>query len=733
MNLRTIYYLILLGCICCNSTLNAKINQTKIDREAVVKRHCYVINSLYEITTLGNGEFAFNCDATGLQTFAGNTLSHWGWHSNELPNGMTLQDRVRTPFETHGRIRQYLAPWPPEQRDLVRWLYDNPHQMNLGRIALRGENGLPIKAEDVEIISRKYDIWTGQVESSFQYQDIPVQVTTVCHPVKDAVSVKIKSALIKNQKMGIALTFPYPGANPGIKSHFAGDFSKISGHTTVIDRSQTHPGQITVKRTMDDGSEYELYISHSKGLEVRNVSSNFEDIAKAHTLFLYGNEVDEFEFTVWFVPIKATENVSSFDLKEKTDSYIPSFAETVSSSVNHWNTFWNTGGFIDLSNSKDIRWKELERRIILSQFVTAINSAGSKPPSEAGLHLVDTWCGKFHLEMTAWHGAHFAFWGRPYLLDKWTEWYTTIGLQSAKEEAKTEGWKGAKWLKTPDPYGRWESWDHGTNRITQNVHPFYIAELLYSAFPTNETLNKWKDIIFETSSMMLDFLYWDETTGRYILGPPVMSGAEGNSGFESWNSTSELNYWTMSLLITKKWRERLGMSADEKLEHVLKHISSPPIVDGVYIDAESHPQIWNTTPDGRHFLRPAWLEVYGCIGGPLIEKDIMEKTYGRICESMRSGEWKGNLWGCDYPMLAMTAARLGKPEEAVDWLLFNAPLNDYSPGGYNTGWYLPGNGGLLWAVALMAAGWEDAPDSPAPGFPDNGSWVVRWEGLKKPL
>lgn len=36
---------------------------------------------------------------------------------------------------------------------------------------------------------------------------------------------------------------------------------------------------------------------------------------------------------------------------------------------------------------------------------------------------------------------------------------------------------------------------------------------------------------------------WDEQTGRYILGPPVMSGAEGGSGFDSWNSTSELNYW----------------------------------------------------------------------------------------------------------------------------------------------------------------------------------------------
>jgi hypothetical protein len=36
----------------------------------------------------------------------------------------------------------------------------------------------------------------------------------------------------------------------------------------------------------------------------------------------------------------------------------------------------------------------------------------------------------------------------------------------------------------------------------------------------------------------------------------------------------------------------------------------------------------------------------------------------------------------------------------------------------------------LYAVAMMAAGWDGAPKKNAPGFPDNGQWVVRWEGLK---
>jgi hypothetical protein len=79
---------------------------------------------------------------------------------------------------------------------------------------------------------------------------------------------------------------------------------------------------------------------------------------------------------------------------------------------------------------------------------------------------------------------------------------------------------------------------------------------------------------------------------------------------------------------------------------------------------------------------------------------------------------------------AMTAARLGKQKEAIDWLLHPTHLNNYSPNGFCDGWYLPGNGGLLWAAAMMAAGWDGAFPRHAPGFPDDGQWSVRWEGLK---
>jgi hypothetical protein len=92
-----------------------------------------------------------------------------------------------------------------------------------------------------------------------------------------------------------------------------------------------------------------------------------------------------------------------------------------------------------------------------------------------------------------------------------------------------------------------------------------------------------------------------------------------------------------------------------------------------------------------------------------------------------------HTWGWDYPTTAMCAARLGEPEKAVNALLMDKQTNTYLPNGHNyqndrLRIYLPGNGGLLAAVAMMCAGW-DGNAVPAPGFPKDGTWNVRWENL----
>ena len=153
-------------------------------------------------------------------------------------------------------------------------------------------------------------------------------------------------------------------------------------------------------------------------------------------------------------------------------------------------------------------------------------------------------------------------------------------------------------------------------------------------------------------------------------------------------------------------------------------VSSLPTVDGVFV----HSAEWTDTYARRAFEHPEPVGVPGMLPPVTgVDAGTARRTVAKVWST-----WDWNrCWGWDFPWMAMATARTGQPQIAVDALLKEAPQNGYPIEGINGGWYLPGNGGLLYAVAMMAAGWDGAPGKPSPGFPDDGSWVVKWEGLQK--
>jgi hypothetical protein len=213
-----------------------------------------------------------------------------------------------------------------------------------------------------------------------------------------------------------------------------------------------------------------------------------------------------------------------------------------------------------------------------------------------------------------------------------------------------------------------------------------------------------------------------------VLGPALIPAQEsyGRERARNLNPTFELAYWYWALNIAQAWRERLGLARHPQWERVLQQLSLPTIREGVYTAIETPPY----TIPRDHLSMVAALGVMPAT--PLIDPQVMRRTLDRV---LRTWDWP-TTWGWDYPMLAMTAARLGRPEQAVDALFIESGKNRYLANGHNyqsprLPLYLPGNGGLLAAVAMMAAGWDGCPESPAPGFPSDGQWHVRWEGLRR--
>jgi len=179
-----------------------------IDRQALVKRHNISLDHAVPGSALqvGNGEFAFAVDVTGLQTTAGNTMSNWGWHSFPLPAGQRPEDFRLVEYDFHGRKVGY-ATSGKEQPELYRWLRENPHRSNLGRLRLLLD-GQPVALAALGQIRQQLDLWSGMVVSRYTLDGQTVNVQTCCHPARDMVALRIESPLVTAGRLAVEIAFP---------------------------------------------------------------------------------------------------------------------------------------------------------------------------------------------------------------------------------------------------------------------------------------------------------------------------------------------------------------------------------------------------------------------------------------------------------------------------------------------------------------------------------------------
>lgn len=683
-----------------------------IDRKALVSRHNVVNNSFDTLGTLsiGNGKFAYSVDFTGLQTFPEaykygvplGTQSEWGWHSFPNDKNYRFEETFKA-YEVNGKKIDYaIQPKAPRHaKEASDYFRSNPHRLHLGIVGfqLTNPDGIPINPQDITEINQELNLWTGEIISSFEVLNEQVHVVTVAHPELDMISFSVKSNLISKGLLKIKFHFPYP---TGAHSDMAIDWSKPEKHSSNL---RVHKQQATIERKLDTT----LYYTHISWQGEARISE------KAPHMFEMSSPANSFNVSVLFSVGK--QGVS------------PLFFENVrKESREKWADFWTEGAAVDFSGSTDPRAAELERRIILSQYLTAIQCAGHYPPQETGL-TYNSWFGKFHLEMVWWHLVHYALWDRIEMIEKLMPWYAEVA-DEARLLAKRQGYDGVRWQKMTDPSGAETSSSIGSFLIWQQPHYIYLAELCYREHQDEETLRKYKDLVFETADFMASYPWLDVENNRYVLGPALIPAQECFDPATTINPPFELAYWYWGLSTAKKWAQRLNLEPSEEWNEVINKLSELSVVDSMYVPAESVPRAYK---DHTHMHdHPMPLGAYGMLPAtPLLNIPVMSNTFDFIWQNW---EWE-DTWGWDFPVTAMAATRLGRPEKAIDALFMGSETNIYLPNGHNyqdgrLRLYLPGNGGLLAAIAMMCAGY-DGCTTPNPGIPKNGQWNVKWEGLKK--
>ena len=722
------------------------VNTTaEINRQAVVTRNNPIITQADPLAslTVGNGHFATTVDVTGLQSFpfeyeAGvplTAMSDWGWHKFENTNGLTPAESEKSFDLGHGHPEVYAVEYKKAEdgrhKQATEYFRVNPHRLNLGVIGLdmKTTDGRKVDLKDLTDIHQELQLYDGKIESHLAVNGSPVDVTTAALQDKDAVVYRIKTPLLKDGHATVAIRFPYP---TGKHADAAADWTKPERHTSRIAASYDH---VAIIEHVLDSTRYYLTLTWQGNAHLQECDRHYFELSTTD---------DVLTFKAEYSPQYSGASAASLVYEQELKAVIKA-----------WNRWWQEGAIVDFSQCTDPRAKELERRVVLSQYLTQVNCANALPPQETGL-TYNSWFGRPHLEMAWWHLVDFALWNRPQVVATILDWYNDVAYPVARQIAQRQGFKGVRWMKMTDPWAGEAPSNTGSFLIWQQPHYIYMAEELYRATPTAETLKKYGEQVEETAAFMADFVNYDAKTKRYFLqGETAMQ--ESMSKDFSYNHPFELAYWQYGLTVANQWRERQGKPRNAEWDKIVSNMSPLPMTkDGIYtaglpkgktdnlqsfdpfdaVAAGAKPVVSTETfAEKCRNDHPAVLAPFGLLPSSSLCSGAAAAN-NTLAWVMQHWNWP-TTWGWDYGMTAMAAARLGQPETALKALLIDTQKNTYLKNGHNFQTadrlriYLPGNGALLTAVAMMCAGWDGCTIPSNPGFPQDGTWNVRWEGLQR--
>ena len=500
-----------------------------INRKSLVESHNPVLKNINTASpfSVGNGEFAFTVDVTGLQSLYSLykkqnvplcTMSQWGWHSSPDSNGKfyTFDDVVKTEYDfASGKKVYYASQKKAGNEEVYTWLRQNPHRMNLAEIGFLLD-GNSIMEESLTEINQTLHLYDGFIKSSYRLENTPVEVYTAVTPDSDTIICRVKSELIKSKRLSLKIHFPYGGYD------ISGEGECIAGKH-LVEKNHSCKNCCVIKNICDKDSYYACFCSES------DFNIRFCD----YDLFI--------DFPLGCISFSLTFKKNECDyseLKKKYDFIPISIENLFTKTKKWWNKFWQEGGAIKLSNrNKDINSAglnsvssksnqiahELERRLVLSQYLLAINCSGSMPHQETGL-MCNSWHGKFHLEMHPFHMLWSVFWNRSYLLERSIPWYQNH-LEQAKNNASSNGFKGARWPKQVAYNGIDSPSPISVLLIWQQPHIIFMLESLYNVKNAKEKkdfLIKYWDLIRETADFMADYAVFNQNKNCYELTGPLI-------------------------------------------------------------------------------------------------------------------------------------------------------------------------------------------------------------------
>ena len=346
----------------------------------------------------------------------------------------------------------------------------------------------------------------------------------------------------------------------------------------------------------------------------------------------------------------------------------------------------------------------------------------------------------------------------------------------ANGSAVSVPWAGldhAAWPFGGEPNGTvlvWESAQVDNALVLwQQPHVIFLAELQRRAANASAggdaaalaAMQRLAPLVFSSADYLASRAYFNESdgaSGRWWLGPPLMGGQEGGDAARTYNPLFELVYTAFTLDIASEWRAVLGLPPNPSYAAVAGNIAALPL-DPAWPASPANTPLYSLDVGcvcyylpggaGNALCDKKWLPAGGSTCGSVTSHPLLVGAFGLVNGLSRGGrygvdkttsnstvaeiirlwpQWT-SAWGWDDGLLALSMTRLGWAPEAIVAILLDPKFPFYKSGQtLCCPTYLPGNGGLLLAVAMIGGGTDSSPPC---AFPSG--WSAVCEGFDVPF
>ncbi|MDE7263515.1 MAG: hypothetical protein K2N64_02495 [Anaeroplasmataceae bacterium] len=160
--------------------------------------------------TIGNGNFAFTCDITGLQTFYKEylpiplcTMSNYHWANRKASGELPFQSYAKA---SDGSSIRYMTDTTAKDYSVFR---DDVFKFDLFKLVFQYQ-GKPLDIGEITNVHQKLFLYDGKIESMFNYQGDPVWVETSIPQQHNNLHIHVKTNI---KGLSICLFFLVPDSS----------------------------------------------------------------------------------------------------------------------------------------------------------------------------------------------------------------------------------------------------------------------------------------------------------------------------------------------------------------------------------------------------------------------------------------------------------------------------------------------------------------------------------------